>query len=150
MNPLEGASRLVVRSAEATVGAAGAVGGAMIGGIVGGVRGTVGGIKAGLSDGSQSTPAAAVTLAAIGAAGLVEWPVLLGIGGTALVIRQLNKGSGRETTVPTLVAVDDQPASPPPAGAANRSSPRSGATKAPAARTPRKSAASGRQTPAKK
>ncbi|MDT5081947.1 MAG: hypothetical protein QOJ80_6584, partial [Mycobacterium sp.] len=67
MNPLEGASRLVVRSAEATVGAAGAVGGAMIGGVVGGVRGTVGGIKAGLSDGSQSTPAAVLTLAAIGA-----------------------------------------------------------------------------------
>ncbi|MDT5313270.1 MAG: hypothetical protein QOE74_2290 [Mycobacterium sp.] len=150
MNPLEGASRLVVRSAEATVGAAGALGGAMIGGVVGGVRGTVGGIKAGLSDGSQSTPAAALTLGAIGAAGLVEWPVLLGIGGTALVIRQLNKGSGRETTAPTLVAVDDQPASRPPAGPANRRSPRNGATKAPAARTPRKSASSGRQTPTKK
>jgi hypothetical protein len=38
-----------------------------------------------------------LALAAIGAAGLVEWPVLLAIGGTALVVRQLNRHYDGET-----------------------------------------------------
>jgi hypothetical protein len=153
MNLFEGAARLVARTAEATTGAAGAVGGAVVGGAVGGVQGTVNGIRAGLSNGSHSTPAAALTLAAIGATGLVEWPLLLGIGGTALIVRQLNQGSGRETTsAPTLTAVDDRPSTAASASARARKSTTGSndARKATPARAPRKSAASGRTASAKK
>src|ERR1700709_872434 len=83
MNIFLGAARVVARSADAAAAAAGAVGGAAGNGVIGGLQGTVNGIKNGVSSGSHSTPAAVLTLGAIGAAGLVEWPVLLGIGGTA-------------------------------------------------------------------
>jgi hypothetical protein len=85
VNVIQGAVRAITRSAEATTAAAGAVGGAAVSGVIGGMQGTVSGIKNGMSSGSHSTPAAAITLAAIGATGLVEWPILLGVGGTALV-----------------------------------------------------------------
>ena len=45
--------------------------------------------EVGLSAGSRSTPAAALTLDAVGVAGLVEWPVLLPIGGTVLAVHYL-------------------------------------------------------------
>lgn len=109
MNIINGAVGAITRAAEATTAAAGAVGGAAINGAIGGMQGTLAGVKHGLSSGSNSTPAAALTLAAIGATGLVEWPVLLGIGGTALVVHQLNQRSG-ERSSPTLAAVPDPPA----------------------------------------
>ena len=93
MNIVKGAVGVVTRTADATAGVAGAVGGAAVTGVLGGVQGTVAGIRNGLSSGSHSTPAAVLTLAAIGASGLVEWPVLLGVGGTALLVRQLNQRS---------------------------------------------------------
>ena len=37
-------------------------------------------------------PAAALTLGALGVAGLIEWPLVLAIGGGALLLRQLNNG----------------------------------------------------------
>jgi hypothetical protein len=98
MNIVKGAAGVVTRTAEATAGVAGAVGGAAVTGVIGGVQGTVAGIRNGLSSGSHSTPAAVLTLAAIGATGLVEWPVLLGVGGTALLVRQLNQRSGHAAT----------------------------------------------------
>jgi hypothetical protein len=53
----------------------------------------IGGVQSGLRSGSRSTPAAALTLAAAGAAGfvtgLVDWPVLLPIGGTVLAVHYL-------------------------------------------------------------
>ncbi len=150
MNIVESASRVLARSAEATTSAAGAVGGAVVSGVVGGVRGTVTGIRAGLSDGSQSTSTAALTLAAVGAAGLVEWPVLLGVGGTALVIRQLNRRPAPSPSTPTLAPVEDLPASSAAPAPATRRKSANGAAKATAPRTPRKSSASGRRTPADK
>src|SRR3954449_875253 len=117
---MHGAVRAITRSAEATTAAAGAVGGAAVNGVIGGMQGTVSGIKSGISSGSNSTPAAALTLAAIGATGLVEWPILLGIGGTALVVHQLNQRSPSESK-PTLTAVSDTPPSRSPASSTKRS-----------------------------
>jgi hypothetical protein len=155
---------MVVRSADAAAAAAGAVGGAAVSGVIGGLQGTVNGVKNGVSSGSHSTPAAVLTLGAIGAAGLVEWPVLLGIGGTALVVRQLNQWTGSTpppTVKPTLSAVPDEPKKRSTTSAASRPAPAKAAkTAAPAkaAKTtaPRKTtAATGRatatgRTPAKK
>ena len=42
------------------------------------------------SHGSHPTPAAALTLGALGVTGLVEWPLLLAIGGGALLLKRLN------------------------------------------------------------
>jgi hypothetical protein len=95
MNIVSGAVRVVTKTADATTAAAGAVGGAAVSGVVGGIQGTAAGLRNGLSNGSQSPAAAALTLAAVGTAGLVEWPVLLAVGGTALVVHQLNQRSGQ-------------------------------------------------------
>lgn len=83
--------RTVSRAATATTSAAGAVGGAAVNGIVGGVKGAAEGIQQGISTGSKSTPAAALAIGAIGAAGLVEWPILLAVGGGALLLRRLSQ-----------------------------------------------------------
>jgi hypothetical protein len=92
MDIVRGATRLVTETANATTAAAGAVSGAAINGVIGGVQGTAKGVRDGVGSGSHSTPAALLTLGAVGAAGLVEWPVLLTVGGAALLIRQLNRG----------------------------------------------------------
>ncbi|WP_458683779.1 hypothetical protein, partial [Prescottella equi] len=82
-----GAVRAVSGIAEVTTSSIGALGGAAVGGLVGGVRGAVGGVaggtRRGLERGSHSTPAAVLTMAAAGAVGLVEWPVVLTVGGAA-------------------------------------------------------------------
>jgi hypothetical protein len=109
MNIINGAVGAIARAAEVTTAAAGAVGGAAVNGVIGGMQGTLNGVKNGISSGSHSTPAAALALAAIGTTGLVEWPLLLGIGGTALVVHQLNQRSGDRPS-PTLAAVSDPPA----------------------------------------
>jgi hypothetical protein len=93
MDIVGGAKRVITRTADATTAAAGAVSGAAVNGVIGGVQGTFSGIRNGISSGSRSTPAAAVTLGALGAAGLVEWPVLLTVGGTALVVHHLSRRS---------------------------------------------------------
>src|ERR1700731_487202 len=84
------------RTVDASVAAAGAVGGAAVNGVVGGVQGVVGGVQSGLSKGSRSIPAAALTVAAVGLAGLVEWPALLPIGATVLGVHYLTHRSGGE------------------------------------------------------
>lgn len=88
--------------AAATTSAAGAAAGAVAGATVGAVSGGVNGVKEGLGLGSRSVPAAALTIAAVGVAGLVDWPVLLAVGGTALVLRQLRGASapGRAPDLP--------------------------------------------------
>ena len=91
MTIVQSATRLVTRAADTTTAVAGSVGGAAVNGVIGGIKGTATGVREGFGNGSQSTPAAALTLAATGAAGLVEWPILLGVGGTALVVHQLNQ-----------------------------------------------------------
>jgi hypothetical protein len=138
MSIVQGAIRALRNTADATTAAAGAVGGAAVNGVVGGVQGTVAGVRNGISSGSHSTPAAALTLAAIGAAGLVEWPVLLTVGGTALLVRQLShKSDGRTVTGSPAPASRTRSA-----GAATKSA--RSAAKAP----PRK--ASARKAPARK
>lgn len=79
----------VRRTADASIAAAGAVGGATVNGVLGGVQGALDGVRSGISSGSRSTAAAALTLAAVGVAGLVEWPVLLSVGGTAVAVHYL-------------------------------------------------------------
>ena len=108
MSSVDGAARkltrAVGRAATMTTEAAGAVGGAAVNGVVGGVKGAAAGVQRGLSSGSHSTPAAALTLGALGVAGLVEWSVLAVVGGAALVLRQLNKRSPAKPT-PAVHAV---------------------------------------------
>lgn len=93
MNAVAGTVRKVAgaanRAVTMTTEAAGAIGGAAVNGVIGGVKGAAGGVQRGLRTGSHSTPAAALTLGALGVAGLVEWPVLVAVGGTALVLKQL-------------------------------------------------------------
>jgi hypothetical protein len=119
MNILDGAIRLVARTADATTAAAGAVGGAAINGLAGGLQGAAAGIRDGLGKGSHSPAAAAMTLGAIGAVGLVEWPVLLAVGGGALVVHQLGQraNGGGTPERPTLQSVTT-PDSPPAANTA--------------------------------
>ncbi|BBZ10829.1 hypothetical protein [Mycobacterium branderi] len=92
------ASRTVGRAAAATTAAAGAVGGAAVNGAVGAVTGAAAGVQKGINSGSHSVPAAALALGALGVTGLVEWPILLAVGGGALVLRQLNRQ--RDTGAP--------------------------------------------------
>ena len=99
MDIVRGAARVVTETANATTAAAGAVSGAAINGIIGGVQGTAKGIRDGVGSGSHSTPAALLTLGAVGATGLVEWPLLLTVGGAALLIHQFSgrgRGGGNE------------------------------------------------------
>ena len=113
MSILQGALRVVRQTADAITAAAGAVGGAAVSGVVGGIQGTALGVRNGVRSGSHSTPAAALTLAALGAAGLVEWPVLVTVGGTALLLRQLNHRSDAQKL--TAAAPVSRTRSPAPA-----------------------------------
>ncbi|OBF92953.1 hypothetical protein A5791_13620 [Mycobacterium sp. 852002-51163_SCH5372311] len=119
--------RTVNRAASATTAAAGAVGGAAINGVVGGVKGAAEGIQRGIGSGSKSTPAAALAIAALGVTGIVEWPILLAVGGGALVLRKLGE-KPQEPQPPTqtrLASVPDKPA-------AEKAAPRKTAAKTPA------------------
>src|SRR5271163_5079823 len=95
MGVVNGAVRTVTRTAgraaAATTAAAGAVGGAAVNGVVGAVTGAAAGVQKGIGSGSHSTPAAALTLGALGVAGLVEWPLLLAVGGGALLLHRLSR-----------------------------------------------------------
>ena len=133
MDIIGGAARVITRTADATTAAAGAVGGAAVNGVIGGVQGTVSGIRNGLSSGSHSTPAAALTLGVIGAAGLVDWPLLLGIGGTALAVHHLSRRS------------DGQPSHGQPAVTAVTRLKSAGARSGPRKSAPRKSTAQTRR-----
>ena len=96
MNVFRDTLRIASRTADASIAAPGAIGGAAVNGVVGGIKGVIGGVRTGLSDGSRSVPAAALTVAAVGAAGLVEWPVLLPIGETVLGVHYLMHRSDGE------------------------------------------------------
>src|SRR6202034_73756 len=101
-------SRTVSRPASATPAAAGAVGGAAVNGVVGAVTGAAAGVQKGIDSGSHSTPAAALTLGALGVAGIVEWPLLLAVGGGALLLRRLS--TSRSNGAPTRPATKIAPA----------------------------------------
>lgn len=110
MNIFDGAARIIARTADVTTAVAGAVGGAAVNGIAGGLQGTAAGIRDGLGKGSTSPAAAAMTLGALGAVGLVEWPLLLAVGGGALVVHQISQRAGGQSPEPAprapLQAVD--------------------------------------------
>lgn len=135
MSSVGGAARKISRAAERaatmTTEAAGALGGAAVNGVIGGVSGAAAGMQRGLSSGSRSTPAAALTIGALGVAGLVEWPVLVAVGGTALVLRQLNRRADNGATQ----AVRSVKAAPAAKSAAPRRNP-------PAKKTPARKARS--------
>jgi hypothetical protein len=86
------------------------VGGAAVNGVVGAVTGAAAGLQRGAERGSRSMPAAALTLGALGVTGLVEWPVLLALGGGAILLRQLNNGHADGSHKPTLTSVKTTPA----------------------------------------
>jgi hypothetical protein len=119
--------KTVNRAADATTAAAGAVGGAAVNGIVGGVTGAAEGIKRGVSTGSHSTPAAALAIGALGVAGLVEWPVLLAVGGGALLLRRLNQ----KPEAPAKASLKPVPSGP----ASKKAEPRKAASKSTAKKT---------------
>src|ERR1700722_1282183 len=103
-------SRTVSRAASATAAAAGAVGGAAVNGVVGAVTGAAAGVQKGIDKGSHSTPAAALTLGAIGVAGLVEWPLLLAVVRGALLLRRLNNGHNDGPHITAVTSVKAAPA----------------------------------------
>jgi hypothetical protein len=100
----------VNRAATATTTVAGAIGGAAVNGVVGGVKGAADGIQSGLDSGRKSTAAAALAIGALGVAGLVEWPVLLAVGGGALVLQRLSHRPAESAPPPkaTLTTVPTQ------------------------------------------
>jgi hypothetical protein len=126
--------RVVTGTADATSAAAGAVGGAAVTGVIGGVEGTARWIRNGLSTGSHSTPLAVLTLATVGAVGLVEWPILLTVGGGALLVHQLsrrNKGQARsEATKSTAKTTSRSPAKKASTSSTGRATSRQPAKKA--------------------
>ena len=140
MNPVKSAFRGVARVADTTTAAAGAVGGAAINGVVGGIQRAANGVRSGLNSGRHSSAAAAVTLGAIGAVGLVEWPLLVAVGGTALVLHQINqRSSGADAARPATAPQKSTPQkSTPRKSTPQKSTPRKSS---PRKSTARKSAA---------
>ncbi|MGV0838354.1 hypothetical protein [Mycolicibacterium thermoresistibile] len=107
MNIVQGAAQAVTKAASTTTAAAGAVGGAAVNGVVGGAQGVVKGMRQGAESGSKSTPAALLTLGAVAATGLVQWPVVLAVGGTAVLVNQLTRNGDKSGDEPaTLRAVN--------------------------------------------
>ncbi|OBI96789.1 hypothetical protein A5660_00685 [Mycobacterium alsense] len=106
--------RTVNRAATATTSVAGAIGGAAVNGVVGGVKGAAEGIQTGLDSGRKSTAAAALAIGALGVAGIVEWPVLLAVGGGALVLQRLSRQAQQSASPPKakLTTVPTQPEAP--------------------------------------
>jgi hypothetical protein len=100
MGILTSAARTTTGLASATTSAAGAVAGASVGGALGAVRGAVHGATIGIGEGSQSRPAAALGLAALGVSGLVDWPVVLIGGGAALILDSVAKGRRSVRRIP--------------------------------------------------
>ncbi|ETZ55967.1 hypothetical protein L838_0788 [Mycobacterium avium MAV_120709_2344] len=127
------------RAASATTAAAGAVGGAAVNGVIGGVTGAAEGVKRGMNSGSHSTPAAALAFGALGVAGLVEWPVLLAVGGGALLLQRLN----RKEQQPEPRAVKANLKSVPAESAPARKAPAKTAAKSTAKKAPGRRAGAG-------
>ncbi|MDF3312755.1 hypothetical protein P3H15_48350 [Rhodococcus sp. T2V] len=92
MNLVSGAARAVTGVGEAATAALGAIGAATVGGLVGSLKGAAAG-AAGAHRGSHSTPAAVLTMDAVAATGVVQWPIAAAVGGTALVLDQLKSGT---------------------------------------------------------
>ncbi|CAJ1497259.1 hypothetical protein [[Mycobacterium] holstebronense] len=124
MNAVAGTVRKVAgaanRAVTMTTEAAGAIGGAAVNGVIGGIKGAAGGVQRGLRTGSHSTPAAALTLGALGVTGLVEWPVLVAVGGTALALKQLTNRSDDSKAPAKAPAASVRPLKAAPAAKATK------------------------------
>ena len=110
MNILQGTARVVTGAGEAATAVVGAAGGAAVGSFGGSIRGAVEGAVNGARYGRRSTPTALATLGAVGAAGLVEWPIVLAAGGTALVLRAVKPAPPKDAAAkPTAVSSPSKP-----------------------------------------
>lgn len=96
MNLVSGAARVATGAGEAATAALGAIGGAAVGGLVGSMKGAATGASEGARRGSHSTPAAVLTMGAVAATGVVQWPIVAAVGGTALVFDQLKPRTSRQ------------------------------------------------------
>ena len=103
----------VASAATSTIGALTA---AAAGTAVGAGEGAVKGVGRGLGTGARSTPLAVLGLVGIGAAGIIDWPILLAGGGAALLLRQFRHTAPDLAAVPVPVPVT-VPATSPRAGA---------------------------------
>ncbi|MFC9763261.1 hypothetical protein [Rhodococcus jostii] len=149
MNLVNGTARVATGMGEAATATLGAVGGAAVGGLVGSVKGAAVGAQEGARRGSHSTPAAVLTMGAVAVTGVVQWPIVAAVGGTALVLDQLKLGTkpdrpraGEQSTGPgatTGAEANAAAASAAPAGSAAE-------VKTP---TPAGKPVRGRRTPAK-
>ncbi|MBV8349075.1 MAG: hypothetical protein JOZ49_16570 [Mycolicibacterium sp.] len=126
-----------VRAATRTAGAVGtataAVGSATLHGVVGGMAGTVAGVREGWADSRTRSAPAALTVVAIGTLGLVEWPLMLAIGGTVLAARRLARLPARRLArLPARLRAQPSAAAPvtaiPPTNTAGK--PRKSSTRA--------------------
>lgn len=86
-------SGVAVAAADVVV----AIGGAALNGVIGGVKGAADGVQRGLGTSSTAVPAAALAVVAVGAAGLVDWPILLAVGGSALVLQRIGRAGNEES-----------------------------------------------------
>ena len=97
MNLVSGTARVATGAGEAATTTLGAVGGAAVGGLVGSMKGAAVGAAEGARRGSHSTPAAVLTMGAVAVTGVVRWPIVAAVGGTALVLDQLKLGTTPDT-----------------------------------------------------
>ena len=97
MNLVSGTVRVATGAGEAATATLGAVGGAAVGGLVGSMKGAAVGAAEGARRGSHSTPAAVLTMGAVAVTGVVQWPIVAAVGGTALVLDQLKLGTTPDT-----------------------------------------------------
>ncbi|GAF45463.1 hypothetical protein [Rhodococcus wratislaviensis] len=144
MNLVNGTARAVTGVGAAATATLGAVGGAAVGGLVGSMKGAAVGAQEGARRGSHSTPAAVLTMGAVAVTGVVQWPIVAAVGGTALILDQLKLGTtpdkprtGEQSTGPGTTT--DTGAKP----AAVSAAPAEAKTPTPAGRAVR-----GRRTPA--
>ncbi|MFC9356541.1 hypothetical protein ACFTZB_08155 [Rhodococcus sp. NPDC057014] len=89
MTLMSGAARVATGAGEAATATLGAIGGAAVGGLIGSMKGAATGAAEGARRGSHSTPAAVLTMGAVAATGVVQWPIMAAVGGTALVLDRL-------------------------------------------------------------
>ncbi|MBC2640200.1 MULTISPECIES: hypothetical protein [unclassified Rhodococcus (in: high G+C Gram-positive bacteria)] len=98
MNLVSGTARVAAGAGGAATATLGAIGGAAVGGLLGSVKGAAVGAQEGARRGSHSTPAAVMTMGAVALSGVVQWPVVAAVGGTALVLDQLKPGTPKPGT----------------------------------------------------
>lgn len=91
--------------ASATTSTIGALTAAAAGTAIGAAQGAVKGFGRGLGTGATSTPIAVLGLAGIGAAGLIDWPILLAGGAAALLLRQFRHPTPDPAAAPVAVPV---------------------------------------------